>query len=463
MKMRKTTQEYYDEFPNMITHSIKMEEPNQSIEIFTGKFTIVRNEKVVILDGTISFDWIPSKDVRFKGKVLKNELQLINLFDASPITELLIDNQLFGRCRISGTNMGKETIIEGFMIEDSVLGDKSIMVSSVRFTIPNLKDFHAEPIKLIHDGRIQFCRRRLVFTNQNFNITIDGFPDYDKLKEKLSSCGGYLIQYNGEIVKTKGSIHYDELKDLTASFSVFLSFINGRRCATLFHQGIYDNEVVWTEYTTHKLDLFKSVFSWSIWDDTSGFNDLWINFSRLWTDKNDKDFLDSIIHWYLEANKNSGYVEGSIILTQVGLELAYNWYVIEKQKLILGRDTDNISAANKLRLLLSQIDLKPDLPSNLTALEQFIIDNELSDGIEAFVLVRNALVHSQEDKRKRLREIDSKVLIEVLQLGLWYLELSILKVLNYNGKYQFRCSGNLWKGTNDLKVPWNPDQSKNIL
>lgn len=457
MTMNKTEQELYDKFPEMISHSIKMEDPNQSILIYSGKFTLVRNDKTLILDGRISYDWIPTNGVRFIGKILENELEILNLLDAKPTTELFIENQFFGICRISGTKIGIEPTVEGFLLKNSVLGDKSVPVSSIRFTIPNLMDFHADPIKLVENNSIQFCRRRIVFKNKDYQITIDGFPYYDKLKEKLSSKGGYLIQYNGEIKKIKGSIHYSDLRDLTVSFSVFLSFINGRRCATLFHQGIYDNEVVWTDYTPSKLDLYKSVFTWSVYDDTSGFNDLWVNFHRLWSKKGDRDFLNSIIHWYLEANKNSGYVEGSIILTQVGLELAYNWYVIENKKLIIGKDADNITAANKMRLLLSQIELESDLPETLTSLKQFIIDNDLTDGIEAFVQIRNALIHSQEDKRKRLHKIDTEVLIEALQLGLWYLELSILKVLNYNGKYQFRCSGNLWKGTNNLKVPWVAD------
>jgi len=95
------------------------------------------------------------------------------------------------------------------------------------------------------------------------------------------------------------------------------------------------------------------------------------------------------------------------------------------------------------------------LPKRLTALGSFIVENELSDGIEAFVLIRNALVHSQEEKRKKLIKIAPAVLYETLELGLWYLELSILKVLNYKGKYQFRCSGEIWTGTNELNVPWS--------
>lgn len=456
--MTKRTDDLYDKIPEMVTHSLKMEEPNESIHIYEGKFSLRREDKVTILEGAISFDWIPNIKVVFKGSVIQSQIDVVNLlnFHSSTTTELIIGNQVFGKCWISGTTLANNTKIEGFMIEDSVLGDITIPVSSVRFAIPNLRDLDGAPIKLTTQARVQLCRRRIVLKNQVYQITLDGLPDYGKLKEKLTAKGGYIIQYHGEIVKIKGSVDYKNLKDLITCLSVFLSFINGRRCTTLFLEGIHENELIWNDYTPHKVDIFKTVFTWSIDDDISGLNSFWTNFCNLWSNRDDKDFLDSVIHWYLQANKNTGYVEGAIIMTQIGLELIYNWYLIEKKKLITGKDADNISASNKIRLLLSQISLQSDLPVGLKSLKKFMIENDLPDGIEAFVQIRNALVHSQEEKRKKINEIDSAVLIEVLELGLWYLELSILKVLDYRGKYQFRCSDRP-SGSNYLKVPWTTE------
>jgi hypothetical protein len=452
-KMTEDAQNFYDKYPEMIAHSIKMEEPNQSILIYSGLFTLCQKEKIITIEGTISFDWFPSIKVGFRGKVLNSQIEIFTLIGSDIETELLINNQSFGNCQISGTKLGNETLIEGFMVTASFIGDKTISATSIHFAIPNLKDFHGEAVKLTGNEKVQLCRRRLILDNEEYQIIIDGLPDYDRLKEKLQSQGGYIITYFGELSKSNKQIHYSDLKVLMPCFSCFLSFINGRRVATMFHQGIHEKEILWTEYAPYKLDLFSSVFSWSIYEDTSGFNDLWKNFVKIWADENNRDFLNSVIHWYLEANKNTTYIEGSIILTQVGLELIYNWYVIEKKKLILGKDADCISASNKVRLLLSQINITIEIPESLQGLKSYIKENELSDGIEGFVQIRNALVHSQEEKRKKLQKIDSKVLVEALHLGLWYLELSILHILNYKGKYQFRFSKNLWVGTNELKVP----------
>lgn len=448
--------EFYNQFPEMISHSVKMVEPNENIPIYQGKFSIRRGDKITSLEGTVSFDWGPSIKVGFKAIVLESQINIVNLLDFKPsvITELIINNQVFGKCRISGTTIAKVNRIEGFMIEDSVLGDKSISVSSIRFALPNFREIDGGPIKLTSQDRVQFCRGRILLNNQIYRITIDSLPNYRELRDKLTAKGGYLIQYHGEIVKIKGSIDYTNLKEITSCLSAFLSFVNGRKCRTLFHEGIHENEVIWNDFSPYMVDIFQTVFTWSIDNEISGLNDVWINFYNLWSCKQDKDFLDSVIHWYLEANKNSGYVEGSIIMTQIGLELIYNWYVIEKKKLILGKDADNISASNKIRLLLSQINVVSELPEGLKSLKEFILENDMPDGIDAFVQIRNSLVHSQEDKRKKISEIDSAVLYEALELGLWYLELSILKVLNYNGNYQFRCSDTLAFESNYKKVPW---------
>lgn len=449
---------FYEKYPEMITHPITMDEPNQIIKIYTGDFMIIHNGKSMLINGEIYFDWVPNIRVMFKGKVVKSQVNVMSLINGFGESELILNDLAFSKCQISSTTLGKATLLEGFMINDSVLGDKAIPISSARFVIPNLKDFHGEPIKKTKNGGVQFTRRRLVFEYDNWKIIIDGLPNHSQLRDKLKEKGGYLIQYTGEISRLDKQIYYCDIKSLLACFSCFLSFINGLRCSTHFHQGMHDETVLWTDYTPHKTDMYKSVYSWSVWDDISGLNDLWKNFSIIWSNDNDRDFIDSAIHWYLEANKNAGYLEGSLIMIQVGLELLYNWSVVEKKKLIIGKDADNISASNKIRLLLSQIKLKTDLPESLKALKQFIIDNDLADGIEAFVLIRNALVHAQEEKRKKLLAINHQVKIEVLELGLWYLELCILHVLNYKGVYQFRCSDRLWTGTNELSVPWtNPE------
>jgi len=65
-------------------------------------------------------------------------------------------------------------------------------------------------------------------------------------------------------------------------------------------------------------------------------------------------------------------------------------------------------------------------------------------------------VHSQAENRKKLSSIPNRVKYEALQLGLLYLELSVLYILNFKGQYFNRCSGAKWSGDGEETIPWAP-------
>ncbi|MGB4568690.1 MAG: hypothetical protein WBH96_06955, partial [Dysgonamonadaceae bacterium] len=79
--------------------------------------------------------------------------------------------------------------------------------------------------------------------------------------------------------------------------------------------------------------------------------------------------------WYVEANSNAGFSEGSIILAQTALELIYNWWIVENKKIILGKDSENISV-ELLTLLRQKVKHK-----KLTFVEYEKTKNTLRQGI----------------------------------------------------------------------------------
>jgi hypothetical protein len=62
------------------------------------------------------------------------------------------------------------------------------------------------------------------------------------------------------------------------------------------------------------------------------------------------------------------------------------------------------------------------------------------DAPKIFTEIRNAIVHSNEDKRKKLTTYSLNVRFEALTIGVWYIELIMLYLLKYKGKYENRCS-----------------------
>jgi len=67
-------------------------------------------------------------------------------------------------------------------------------------------------------------------------------------------------------------------------------------------------------------------------------------------------------------------------------------------------------------------------------------NQSFNDEIDVFVQIRNAIVHSQKDKRAKLNGFTTDEKYEAKKFGLWLIELSILKIVGYKGKYYNRCN-----------------------
>lgn len=445
----------YSDVPEIIEPTVIMEEANSTILIFEGEYILKKDGIVIKITGKINFDWFPSQGVHFSGKPIIEFAEFDKMTNDREPFYVFVNGLEFGQGRIPEfTFRGNEILsIKGVMDKEAVLGDKTISVSKIHFSIPNLIGFAGEEVKKIESGTIKISTNRLQFEDDKYIIKLDKCLDYDKRKEALEKKGGYLVLYAGELISKKGSISYSETNDLLCCLDAFLTFLNGRKTSTLFIQGIFEDTEIWRNYTNFFIDTYKIVKTWPKRNVTLDFNDLWNKFSKIWKNCDDRGFLKSSIHWYAEANGNSGFTEGSIIMAQTALELIYNWWIIEQKKMILGKDAENINAANKIRLLLSQLNVNYNSPTEFKYLNNFIstTDNIL-DAPEAIVYIRNAIVHSQEEKRKKLSSIDDLAIKEALQLYLWYIEISLLRILDYNNQYSNRC-------INEYKleeyVPWN--------
>lgn len=136
-----------------------------------------------------------------------------------------------------------------------------------------------------------------------------------------------------------------------------------------------------------------------------------------------------------------------------GLELL-GWAVLQERQWLTPDVLNNIPAASRLRLLLQWAGIPIELPSEFNALllRRGSIGKPEFAGPEIVFNIRNALVHPP----KRLNQLEwpkNQELVECWQLATWYLELVILRILGYGGRYAKRLKLNVWEGDTEL-VPW---------
>lgn len=447
------------DYPEIIESEIKMTDSNQSLTIYEGEYCLKKDSIEIKVEGRVQFDWLPNSGSYFSGIVLDNISSEIDHGDY----EVMIHDLKFGVGFLTmiKENFGESTEIKGRISKEAIYGDESIAVDKVVFSVVNLRDFFGLPVKKTTSKAISHMRGRLSFKTNKYDINIDKCYDYKYKKDNLDCKGGYMILYYGEIISKKGSIKLKEIQNIFHCLSSFLTFLNGRRTSALFAQGIHLGEIKWCDYTSYYVDeskdltvyyaeTFKEVKSWPTRLSIDGLDKLWTEFNGLWQDNEGKFFLTSAIHWYVEAVGNRGYSEGSIIMAQTALELIYNWWIIETKCIIRGDEADNLSASNKIRLILSQLNVSYDIPISLKYLSEYKkSDKEIIDAPGAVVQIRNTIVHSQSSKRKKLIKMSNMVMHEALQVYIWYIELALLRILKYDGSYCSRVSNN-----NEEGVPW---------
>jgi len=101
------------------------------------------------------------------------------------------------------------------------------------------------------------------------------------------------------------------------------------------------------------------------------------------------------------------------------------------------------------------------VPLSFDKLQSFIDESkDIIDAPDAVVQIRNAIVHSQEEKRKKLSSIHYKVKAEALGLCVWYIEMSLLNILNFDNIYYNRCIRGLFTSNSKQLVPWSKKEIK---
>ncbi|WP_430965264.1 hypothetical protein [Spongiimicrobium sp. 2-473A-2-J] len=456
--------ELYKDYPEIIEGNVKMDKANSKINIYSGVYTLKDDKNELKINGEIFFSWFPNSGTYFSGIPTEKGIDTFDILNRINSFKIVINNLELGDGFITNSTIQSfsgASKIQGILSQQAVFGDKSVSVEAINFCVPNLRSFHGTIVKKITKGKRYTGKNRLKLENEKYLISIDKAKNYNDLKSELKENGGYLILYNGLLKSKKGAISFEDSKDIFHCLSSFLTFLNGRRVSALFATGTFEGKNIWCDYTDYHVDIYKHCTSWPQSHSIIGSEAIWIKFNDLWKDKENRNFLTSVIHWYVEANNNSGFSEGAIIMAQTALELLYNWWIIENKKIIIGKDSENINASNKIRLLLSQLGIQCSVPAGFKYLQEFL-DSEIQivDACDAVVQIRNAIVHSQEEKRKKLSSIHYRAKYEALELCIWYIEMALLGILGYNDKYYNRTSNEFVKSEANELVPWSSKKNQ---
>lgn len=113
------------------------------------------------------------------------------------------------------------------------------------------------------------------------------------------------------------------------------------------------------------------------------------------------------------------------------------WWLLPRHGVIDESDLDNLKAGTAVRRLLEWAGIPEGVPEHLEALSarRDVLGQRGWGGPEVVFNVRNRLIHPPKN-RADPEWPGHDVLVESWQLSLWYLQLAILRLLDYSGEYR---------------------------
>lgn len=432
--------ERYNNIPDIIESQIILKKPNSPIRIFKGNFELINIEneaEKIDVNGYIYFEWFPNYGCCFSGTICNCDL---DKYFKNPryIYKVVINTIEIGNSFITNTTTSTGTDnsqIKGVFQDKITVGEIEKSIDLVSFSVPNLKPISGEAVKKITSTNIRTSRSRIKLKNNEWNITIDKDIQYDNLKKELDIIGGYNILYSGNIIKNNNEkFTFKESNEILSCLDVFLSFINGRRLSCLFSTGFNEGSKNWTDYSAKQVAAYKkNITSFHFNRNVNSLDLMWKEFSSIWQSDSGKDFLTSIIHWYIESNNQAGLIDGSIIMAQAGLEQLYYWTLPNnkhpKDTPSKFRDLIKYLNVNNAEILDNYINLK-------VFAENYIEKHNHRDIAGIVTTIRNNIVHPIENVK-----ITLETKYEAWQLCLWLIEITLLKILNHQGRYFDRARG----------------------
>jgi hypothetical protein len=285
-----------------------------------------------------------------------------------------------------------------------------------------------------------------------WKITVDALPTLKESWNHLKANGGYCFTHVGKLERADGSQFGDsDAESVLVALTWYLSFVCGRRLGPALSRAYSkDGSLSWQAWDCHSQDSFAQRLSWS--DDAADehLEKPFGRFMKMWSDPLWNDVLRLAIHWYIEAN--AGSIEGAIVLTQNAFELLASAVLVENEGWLSDDGYGKLTAADRTRLLLRWAGIPTAIPPELGVLSQAAKANNWTDAPSAMTEIRNTITHPTRKNRAKFAKHPDEARFEAWTVGVWFLELVLLRLLDYRGTYGSRLSLR-FRGQLE-KVPW---------
>lgn len=332
------------------------------------------------------------------------------------------------------------------------LGDDATEMEQVVFHVFNFPEFYSLDGTREQRGFETRAIQKLHLRHGNLSVTIRSIFESSGSQDHYRETGSGRLTHVAQLEHfDKSSFNGAQAARYLQQISCFLSFAAARPCNASCACGFDDNgNRAWEAWLP---PVAAPVLASASWVDPYSICQLEELFECVLTTLANETWRKPIteaVDWYMKAN-DSRQVETGIILTQTALELLAFVHAVVDKRLITRDAFKKINAGDQRRLLLASIGIPVELPTECQKLSS---ENKLRKGgvrwidlPHALVEIRNSIIHPEA-------EVTAEVNNEAWRAGLWMLELSILRALDYGGNYRNRLQD--WEVQ---PVPWQTDDA----
>ena len=420
-----------------------------TIELLLGDSPVTARAKVVLRLSprprvVIEFDFPRNTNDQAAAYGASNDIQTRQFLDVRIASGIKIRTSVGGEWRIGGN----ESWCGGMLVpaaQPATVVHNSDKVSRCKFALinfPNLwgaQDIH-RPVEGRENVTTVFQRMELVA--DQWLVQITGVDAVGSLDHLMRRSGGSAITHVGSVARTdEGDFALDELDRVLDALHLFLSFVRGSYCGLAFLSG-QDSQrrTVWKQWGSREAEPWRGPLStWMNPGESEVLSSLFDGFFRRFVDPSWNDAVSQVLRWYLRSNESSEPAVG-IALTQAALERLS--HAINQQR--AGPTGEQIADA------LGVAGVSSTIPSQCPELITIAQSNILAHGPHAFVKMRNNLVHPDN----QLGPVPPAAYAEAWHLGQWYVELMLLYLFGYSGRYYNRLRATRGHGAPIQSVPW---------
>ncbi len=329
------------------------------------------------------------------------------------------------------------------------LGETETRMSRLVFHLMNFRGFLGMRRSTAQAGKTTHAIEHLELGTETWLLEVHSLTSTRDTIKKLKEQGGFGITHVGSArLKSEQPFTGQQAEDLLVALGYFFSFANGSSCTPLLPVGFDGKgERCWGMWNSPHVG-WKVAMSWCDDHAPQQLSELLPGFMKRWGQESWRLALREAMRWYLKSNDSRGGIDAGIMLTQAAIErLSYEYSVLDR-KLIESQGFKDLRASDRFRLLFSSLDIPIEIPASLGGMTKLASSYNWLDSPHALTEIRNSLVHPEHKRRGRFND----AMFDAWNLGLWYFELTVLRLCGYSSKYKNRLTSS-WVGQVE-PVPW---------